>query len=170
MPDPFETSRPGSTPASGDATTAARPSRMKMTPEATLGTALLAYAGLNGLAGLFMLTFPRALWVSVGGADPLYEKAYSSTRMTGAMMVTLAIAALLVIRKPARQSTLVTLLAVEATLVAIATVLNAAGDKVPTDVWFDWLIALGSIALAAFMWWARLVGRKALKVAEAPRR
>ena len=44
-------------------------SRVKMTPEATLGTALLAYAGLNGLAGLFMLTFPRALWVSIGGAD-----------------------------------------------------------------------------------------------------
>jgi len=44
------------------------------------------------------------------------------------------------------------------------------GDKVPTDVWFDWLIALGSIALAAFMWWARIVGRKALKEPETPRR
>ena len=168
MPDPFETSRPGPTPASGD--TAARPSRMKMTPEATLGTALLAYAGSNGLAGLFMLTFPRALWVSIGGADPLYEKAYASTRFAGAMMVTLAIAALLVIRKPARQSTLVTLFAFEATLVAFATFVNAVGDKVPTDVWFDWLIALGSIALAAFMWWARIVGRKALKEPETTRR
>ena len=93
-----------------------------MTPEATLGTALLAYAGANGLVGLFMLTFPRALWVSIGGADPLYEKAYASTRAAGAMMVTLAIAALLVIRKPARQSTLVTLLCLEETLVAVATV------------------------------------------------
>ncbi|MFH1331341.1 MAG: hypothetical protein ABIJ48_11890 [Actinomycetota bacterium] len=170
MSDPFETSLPGSAPASGDATAAARPSRRKMTPAATLGTALLAYAGLNGLAGLFMLTFPRALWVTIGGADPLYERAYASTRMTGAMMVTLAVAALLVIRKPARQSTLVTLFAFEATLVAFATLVNAVGDKVPTDVWFDWLIALGSIALAGFMWWARIVGRKALREAETPRR
>src|SRR5512136_206019 len=99
-----------------------------MTPEATLGTALLAFAGANGLAGLFMLTFPRALWVSVGGADPLYEKAYASTRFAGAMMVILAVAALLVIRKPARQGTLVTLLCVEQTLVAAATVINAFAD------------------------------------------
>jgi hypothetical protein len=161
VPDPYETSRPASTPASGDA--AAGKGRSRMAPEATLGTALLAYAGLNGLAGLFMLTFPRALWVSIGGADPLYEKAYASTRMAGAMMVVLAIAALLIIRKPTGQSTLVTLLCLEATLVAAAAFLNAAADKVPTDVWFDWLIALGSIALAAFMWWARILGRKALK-------
>ena len=161
MPDPFETSRPGSTPSSGDATPVR--SKAKMTPEATLGTALLAYAGANGLLGLFMLTFPRALWVSVGGADALYEKAYASTRATGAMMIVLAVAALLVIRKPLHQSTLVTLLCVEATLVAAATLINAVADKVPTDVWFDWLLALGSIALAGFMWWARIVGRKALK-------
>jgi hypothetical protein len=134
-----------------------------MTPEATLGTALLAFAGANGLVGLFMLTFPRALWVSVGGADPIYEKAYASTRFAGAMMVVLAVAALLVIRKPARQSTLVTLLCVDETLVAAATVVNAFADKVPTDVWFDLLVALGSVALAAFMWWARIVGRRALK-------
>ena len=161
MPDPFETSRPASTPASGEIAAVGR-TRRQMTPEATLGTALLAFAGANGLAGLFMLTFPRALWVSVGGADPLYEKTYASTRAMGAMMIVLAIAALLIIRKPARQSTLVTLLCLEETLVAIATVLNAAADKVPTDVWFDWLIALGSVALAGFMWWARIVGRKAL--------
>jgi hypothetical protein len=163
VPNPFETSPSGN--AAADGTTPARPTRPKMTPEATLGTALLAYAGANGLAGLLMLTFPRALWVSIGGADGLYEKAYASTRLAGAMMVTLAVMALLVVRKPARQSTLVTLLCIEETLVAAATFVNAAFDKVPTDVWFDWLIALGSIALAGFMWWARIVGRKALKEA-----
>jgi hypothetical protein len=163
VPNPFETSPAGDAAADGTAT--ARPARPKMTPEATLGTALLAYAGGNGLAGLLMLTFPRALWVSIGGADGLYEKAYASTRLAGAMMVTLAVMALLVVRKPARQSTLVTLLCIEETLVAAATFVNAAFDKVPTDVWFDWLIALGSIALAGFMWWARIVGRKALKEA-----
>lgn len=162
MPDPFETIRPGSSPASEGAASPGR-ARAKMTPEATLGTALLAFAGANGLVGLFMLTFPRALWVSIGGADALYEKAYASTRLAGGMMVVLAVMALLVIRKPARQSTLVTLLCLEETLVAVATFVNAAFDKVPTDVWFDWLIALGSIALAGFMWWARIVGRKALK-------
>jgi len=135
-----------------------------MTPEATLGTALLAFAGANGLAGLLMLTFPRALWVSIGGAEGQgLAEAYASTRAMGAMMVVLAIAALLVIRKPARQSTLVTLLCLEETLVAIATVINAVADNVPTSGWFTWLITLGSIALALFMWWARIIGRKALK-------
>jgi len=163
VPNPFETSPSDDAPTDGT-TPAGRP-RVKMTPETTLGTALLAFAGANGLAGLFMLTFPRALWVSIGGADPLYERAYASTRFAGAMMVTLAILALLVIRKPARQSALVTLLCIEETMVAVAVFVNAAFDKVPTDGWFDWLIALGSIALAGFMWWARIVGRKALKEA-----
>ncbi|MBP1632888.1 MAG: hypothetical protein H6Q11_1176, partial [Acidobacteria bacterium] len=28
---------------------------------------------------------------------------------------------------------------------------------------FTWLIAIGSVALAAIMWWARFVARKVLK-------
>ncbi len=165
MPDPFETSRPTSTPAPGDAAAPAK-TRRQMTPEATLGTALLAYAGANGLVGLLMLTFPRALWVSIGGAEGVgLPEAYASTRFAGGAMVTLAIAALLVIRKPARQSTLVTLLCLEETLAAAATVINAVADDVPTSGWFTWLLALGSVALAGFMWWARIFGRKALREA-----
>lgn len=165
MPDPFETIRPDSSPASEGTAPSGRV-RAKMTPEATLGTALLAYAGANGLIGLLMLTFPRALWVSIGGAEGQgLAEAYASTRAMGAMMLVLAIAALLIIRKPARQSTLVTLLCLEETLAAVATVINAIADDVPTSGWFTWLIALGSIALAGFMWWARIIGRKALKEA-----
>ena len=162
MPDPYETSRPASTPASGGAPSGRV--RAKMTPEATLGTALLAFAGANGLTGLLMLTFPKALWVSIGGAGATdAARAYTSTRFAGAMMVTFAVMALLVIRKPAHQSTLVTLLCVEESLVAAATFINAVGDHPPTSLWFEWLLALGSIALAGFMWWARILGRKALK-------
>ena len=135
-----------------------------MTPQTTLGTALLAYAALNGLTGLLMLSFPRALWVSIGGAEgEAVSNAYSSTRFAGAALAALAVAALLVMRRPARQSTLVTVLTLEATLVAVATVLNSIVDDVPTDGWFTWLIALGSVALAGFMWWARIIARKALK-------
>lgn len=164
MPNPFETAPSDNAPTDGT-TPAGRP-RAKMTPEATLGTALLAYAGANGLAGLLMLTFPRALWVSIGGASATdAAKAYTSTRFAGAMMVTLAVMALLVIRKPARQGTLVTLFCVEETLVAVALLINAVADHPPTSLWFEWVLALGSIALAGFMWWARIVGRKALKEA-----
>ena len=58
-------------------------------------------------------------------------------------MVTLAVAALLIIRKPARQSTLVTLLCTEATLVAVATMITAIADDPPTAFWFNWVIGLG---------------------------
>lgn len=138
--------------------------REKMTPQTALGTALLAYAALNGLTGLFMLTFPRALWVSIGGAEgESVAQAYASTRFAGAALATLAVAALLVLRKPARQGMLVTVLSIEATLVAAATVLNGVIDDVPTDGWFTWLIAVGSVALAGLMWWARFVARKVFK-------
>jgi len=162
--DSSEEPRPAETPATPQDITEVRRTREKMTPETTLGTALLAYAALNGLTGLLMLTFPRALWVSIGGADSgVVGNAYSSTRFAGAAMAALAVAALLVMRKPARQSTLVTVLAIEATLAAAATVLNGVADDVPTDDWFTWLIAIGSVALAGFMWWARIVARKVLK-------
>jgi len=135
-----------------------------MTPQTTLGTALLAYAALNGLTGLLMLSFPRALWVSIGGAEgEAVSNAYSSTRFAGAALAALAVAALLVMRRPARQSTLMTVLTLEATLVAVATVLNGVVDDIPTDGWFTWLIAVGSVALAGFMWWARIIARKVLK-------
>lgn len=164
MPQPSEEPTPGpATPAPVEATSARRP-RQHMTPETTLGTALLAYAAANGLAGLFMLTFPRALWVSIGGAEGEgVANAYASTRFAGAALAALAVAALLVMRKPAGQSTLVTVLAVEATLVAVASVLNGVIDEVPTDGWFTWVVALGSVALAGFMWWARIFSRKVLK-------
>ena len=164
MPDPQEEPRPAETPAVPREAAAVRRPRDRMTPQTALGTALLAYAGLNGLAGLFMLSFPRALWVSIGGAEgESVANAYASTRFAGAALAALAVAALLVMRKPAHQSTLVTVLCVEATLVAVATVLNGVVDDVPTDGWFTWLVALGSIALAGFMWWARVVARKVLK-------
>jgi hypothetical protein len=157
-PTPAETP-----PAPIDATAVRRP-RETMTPQTTLGTALLAYAALNGLAGLFMLTFPRVLWVSIGGAEgESVGNAYASMRFAGAALAALAVAALLVMRKPARQSTLVTVLAIEATLVAVATVLNGIIDEVPTDGWFTWLIAIGSVALAGLTWWARIVARKILR-------
>jgi hypothetical protein len=154
---------PDITPAGGGAP-GVRHTRERMTRETALGTALLAYAGANGLTGLFMLSFPRALWVSIGGAEgESVGNAYASTRFAGAALAALAVAALLVMRKPAHQSTLVTVLAIEATLVAAATVLNGVIDEVPTDGWFTWLIALGSVALAGLMWWARVVARKVLK-------
>lgn len=164
MPDPQEEPKPAEPPSTPRDATAVRRPREGMTPQTTLGTALLAYAGLNGLAGLFMLTFPRALWVSIGGAEgESAGNAYASTRFAGAALAALAVAALLVMRKPARQNTLVTVLCIEATLVAVATVLNGVIDDVPTDGWFTWLVAIGSVVLAGFMWWARIVARKILK-------
>jgi len=154
---------PDTTPAGGG-TPGVKRTRERMTPQTALGSALLAYAALNGLTGLFMLTFPQALWVSIGGAEgDSVGNAYASTRFAGAALAALAVAALLVMRKPARQSTLVTVLAIEATLVAAATVLNGVIDDVPTDGWFTWLIALGSVALGGLMWWARFIARKFLK-------
>lgn len=165
MEDPHSTAGPEGTPVSSDEG-GTKPTREGMTPQTILGTALLAYAALNGLAGLLMLTFPRALWVSIGGAEGEgISDAYTSTRFAGAALVTLAVAALLVMRRPSRQNTLVTLLAIEATLVAAATVLNGIIDEVPTDGWFTWLVALGSVALAGLMWWARVAARKVFKQA-----
>jgi len=162
--DPSEEPTPGDAAPTPVEAAAVRRSRDRMTPQTALGTVLLAYAALNGLAGLFMLTFPRVLWVSIGGAEgESVGNAYASSRFAGAALVALAVAALLVMRKPAHQSTLVTVLAIESTLTAVGAIVNAVLDDVPTDGWFTWLIALGSAALAGFMWWARIFARRVLK-------
>jgi hypothetical protein len=161
--DPHSAAGPEGIPVSGEKG-GSRSTREGMTPQTILATALLAYAALNGLAGLLMLTFPRALWISIGGAEGEgVANAYASTRFAGAALVTLAMAALLVMRKPSRQNTLVTVLAIEATLAAAATLVNGLIDEVPTDGWFTWLVALGSVALAGLMWWARVLARRVFK-------
>jgi hypothetical protein len=164
VPDPSEEPTPAeAAPTPVEAAGVRRP-RGRMTPQTALDAALLAYAALNGLAGLFILTFPRVLWISIGGAEgEIVGNAYASTRFAGAALVALAVTALLVMRKPAHQSTLVTVLATEATLAAAGTVLNGVVDDVPTGAWFTWLIAVVSVALAGFMWWARIFARKVLK-------
>jgi hypothetical protein len=139
------------------------PQRPKRTPEGTLGIALLAYAGLNGLSGLLILLFPRFFWDVIGGAADLYGRAYDSTRFAGGALIALAVAALLVLRKPKGQNTLVTIMAVEATLVALGVVANIAFDDTPTDLWFELLMAAGSLGLAGYLWWARIVARRVLK-------
>ena len=141
---------------------AAKPKKPR-TPDGTLRTALFVYAVLNGGAGLAIFLFPGIFWDTIGGAGDVYEVAYGSTRFGGGALLALAFGALVVLRKPAGQHTLVTVLAVEATLVAVAVIGNVFVDDVPTSLWFELVIALGSAAIAVYLWWARLIARTILK-------
>jgi len=143
-----------------EATTRPLPGR---TPEGTLATALLAYAAVNGLSGLLVALFPTAFWNTIGGAADLYDRAYDSTRFAGAALLALAVGALLVLRKPAGQQTLVTVFALEATLVTLAIFTNLVGDDTPTDLWFEIVMLLGAGGVAGYLWWARIKARGILR-------
>ncbi len=148
--------QPDSTPK------AAGSARIPRTPEGTLATALLAYAVINGLFGLVLLFFPRFLLDTVGGGADIYDRAFDLFRFSGGALVALAIGALMVLRKPEGQHSLVTVMAIEATLVAAAVIANIAIDDTPTDLWFELIIAIVCAVLAAYLWWARIRARKIL--------
>lgn len=132
-------------------------------PEGTLATALLAYAAVNGLSGLLIALFPTAFWDTIGGAADLYDRAYDSTRFAGGALLALAIGALVVLRRPAGQQTLVTVFALEATLATVAAFTNIVADDTPTDLWFEIVVLLGAGGVAGYMWWARFRARRVLR-------
>ena len=141
----------------------ARPGKKRRAPEGTLASALIAYAALNGLAGVLLLVIPRFVWVTVGRIPSIGGVHLDSTRFAGGALVALAIGALLVLRKPKGQHTLVTVLALEATLVAIGLLMNIFIDDVTTSDLFNWVMAIISAALTVYLWWARIKARKVLK-------
>jgi hypothetical protein len=118
---------------------------------------------VNGLSGLLIALFPTAFWDTIGGAADIYSRAYDSTRFAGAALLALAIGALLVLRRPAGQQTLVTVFALEATLVTLAILTTIVADDAPTDLWFEIVMLLGAGGVAGYMWWARFKARKILR-------
>lgn len=140
-----------------------RPRRTPRTPEGTLGIALLAYAAVNGIAGVLIALAPQVFWETIGSADSDFGRAFDSTRFAGGALLALAIGALAVLRRPAGQYTLVTVFALEATFVAAAAAGNVAVNDTATGWIFDWVVLLGGAAVAGYMWWARVKARRILK-------
>ena len=99
---------------------------------------------------------------TIGGGADIYDRAFDLFRFSGGALVALAIGALMVLRKPEGQHTLMTVMALEATLVAAAIITNIAIDDTPTDLWFELLIAIVCAALAGYLWWARIKARRIL--------
>ena len=137
--------------------------RERATPEATLRSALLVYAAVNGITGALLLLFPRFIWDTVGGSADLFSPAYDSTRMAGGALFALAVGALLVIRAPRGQNTLVTVMVLEAALVAAGGFWNLFVDEPPTNLWFEIVLPVGAAAVAAYLAWARIRARKILR-------
>jgi hypothetical protein len=162
--DPYfgdDRSRPPERPKSAQPTPKA--ARVPRTPEGTLGVALLVYAAVNGVSGLLIAFLPRLFWDTIGGASGDLGRALDSTRFAGGALIALAIGALLVLRRPDGQHTLVTVFALEATFVAAGLATNVLVDDTVTHVAFDWVMLLGCAAVAGYLWWARVKARKILK-------
>jgi hypothetical protein len=139
------------------------PGKEKKAPEGTLASALIAYAGLNGVAGVLLLLIPRFVFVTMGRSPRVDGGYFDVVRFSGGALIALAVGALLVLRKPRGQNTLVTVLALEATLVAVGLLMTIFVDEAPTTALFNWVMALVSAGLAGYLWWARIRARKVLK-------
>lgn len=161
--DPAEET-PGSPPPPPKPDSEFQPRRQRKprTPERTLRTAMFVVAGISGVYGGLLIAAPRFVWITLGGAAELHGPAYDGTRFVGGLMVGIAIAALFVLRSPATQNTLVTVMAFQATAAAGGNVLTLFSDEAATAWWFEWGAAIVTSAMALYIWWARFKARKLL--------
>lgn len=160
--DPVEDSpSPQPAPAQGPIESA-EPTRKPRTPEWTLRTAMFVVAGVSAVYGGFLLAAPRFVWITIGGAAELHGSAYDGTRFVGGLMLGIAFAALFVLRSPATQNTLVTVMALQTTAAAAGNALTLFSDEAATAWWFEWGATIVTAAMALYIWWARFKARKLL--------
>ncbi|MDX1691756.1 MAG: hypothetical protein R3290_12110 [Acidimicrobiia bacterium] len=132
-------------------------------PDTTLRTAMFVYAAVNGVSGLLLLAFPRLVFDTIAGSADLYAVAYDSMRLAGGPLVALAVAALVVMRDPTGRNTLVTVIVLEAVLVAVGGWWNLLADDPPTNLWFEVAVPVASTVLAGYVAWARVAARRILR-------
>ena len=139
---------------------AASAPRQKRDPAGTLSLAMLVYIAVNAIFGVLLL-FPAQFYDFVGVRSSIADD-LGGLRWVGAMLLSWAVAAILVLARPVGRAFFVTTGSLQLTVVAVALAYSLAIDDGLGATWFQILSALIWAAAAGVMWWARLGARKVL--------
>lgn len=119
---------------------------------------LVIYAVVTLVFGLGMLFVPGLL-KDMAGSNPVD---FAEVRWAGGVLIALLIGALLVLRNPAKQGSLVTTLALASSLAGLAKLYSWLAHEYSGATWFLALPTVILLILSALLWWSRQRAKKIL--------
>ena len=144
---------------------AERPAAVKRRrdPATTLMTALVVYIFINLVLALPLVILPVKYFELIGLDDTVAGQ-LGGLRWVGAVLLAWSITAIAVMARPAGRGVFVTAGATQLTLGALGFLYSLSLHEYDWGAWYQWLMAIVLAAGALYMWWARLSGRRLLRV------
>lgn len=119
---------------------------------------LVIYAVVSLVYGLGLLFVPGVLG-DMAGSNPVD---FAEVRWSGGVIIALLIGALLVLRNPAKQGSLVTTLALAMSLAGLAKLYSLLTHEYSGATWFLALPTVILLIISALLWWSRQRAKKIL--------
>ena len=126
----------------------------------TLRWAMLWYVAVNLAVGLPLLLIP-VRFLSLIGVDDATAIALGGLRWVGAMLVAWAVAALMIVARPAGRAYFVTGGALQMTFGAAALLYSSFAEEQLASLWFHTLITVVFVGTAIYLWVARFRAKEA---------
>jgi hypothetical protein len=131
-------------------------------PAATLTTSFVVYIFINLALALPLVIFPVA-YFEVIGLDDAVADSLGGLRWVGAVLLAWSITGIAVMARPEGRGVFVTAGATQLTLGAIGFLYSWSINEYRWSTWYHAVCSVVLTAGAAYLWWARLSGRKVLR-------
>ncbi len=140
----------------------AKAPRKPRDPAQTLTSALVVYIFINLALALPLVILPAAYFDAIG-LDKVVADQLGGLRWVGAVILAWAITGILVLARPEGRAVFVTAGAFQLTMGALAFLYSWSVAEYEWNTWYQ-MIGTAVLAVgAAYLWWARLRGRRVFK-------
>lgn len=134
-------------------------------PASTLTTAFVVYIFVNLALALPLVIFPVA-YFEIIGLDDSAAGNLGGLRWVGAVLLAWSITGIAVMARPEGRGVFVTAGAVQLTMGALGFMYSWSISEYRWSTWYQALCSVILTASAVYLWWARLSGRRLLRLAE----
>ena len=142
-----------------------RSGRSKRDPAVVLTGAMLVYIFVMLLFALPLVIFPQTFFDLIGLDDGV-ARDLGGLRWFGATLLAWAISGILVMARPGGRAIFVTTGALQLTLGALSLLYSWSVSEYEWSSWYHVVATLILGGSAAYLWWARVAGRRVLASAE----
>lgn len=134
-------------------------------PATTLTTAFVVYIFINLALALPLVIFPVAYFEIIGMEDAIADN-LGGLRWVGAVLLAWSVTGIAVMARPEGRGVFVTAGAAQLTMGALGFLYSWSLNEYRWSTWYQALCSVVLTAGAVYLWWARLSGRKLLRLAK----